>query len=100
MKASTRLDAAREVTAAALSRSVNPGLAQWMSNAYQSQKIWAFGTVVARTLCMREVEGSNPSTSSFLVLDGLLQIPKNRRNLILPSVDSVHREPTSHIVLV
>ncbi len=26
--------------------------------------LWAFGTVVARTLCMREVEGSNPSTSN------------------------------------
>ena len=53
MKASTRLDAACEVTAAALSRSVFPGLRQSMSNAYQSQKIWAFGTVVARTLCNR-----------------------------------------------
>ena len=61
-----------------------------LANSYlPSYCIWiishprAFGTVVARTLCMREVEGSNPSTSStFFFLSGLpTPVPRRGRHL-------------------
>ena len=63
---------------------------------YRAYNIRAFGTVVARMLCMHEVEGSNPSTSINFCLFELEHLTGLKRT---QTAISVFCDPTHSMAL-